>query len=53
MSAKVDGSTSKDVLKGYTMDHLETIYFKKQLTDDEAAARIKDPRGKTSLTLTL
>lgn len=46
-NAKVGGGVSGDVLDKYSMDRLETIYFKKQPTDEEAAERVKHGKVKT------
>lgn len=49
INTKLDGGASTDVLQEYTMDSLETVYFKKQPTDEEAAVRIKSPRVQAAI----
>ncbi|RSM14718.1 hypothetical protein CDV31_005300 [Fusarium ambrosium] len=49
MDASIGGGVSDDVLDKYTMDRLETIYFKKQPTDEEATERIKDKKVKAAV----
>lgn len=48
-SAKIGGGVSGDVLDKYAMDHLETIYFRKQPTDEEAAERVQHSKVKTAI----
>jgi hypothetical protein len=45
----IGGGVSGDVLDRYTMDRLETIYFRKQLTDDEAAERVTQGKVKAAI----
>ncbi|EJP63534.1 uncharacterized protein BBA_07460 [Beauveria bassiana ARSEF 2860] len=40
-TAKIDGGKSDELLTKYTVRRLETVYFKKQPTDTEAAKRIE------------
>ncbi|GIJ91232.1 hypothetical protein Asppvi_010197 [Aspergillus pseudoviridinutans] len=47
--AKLGGGASSNVLAKYTMDRLETVYFRKQPTDDEAAERAKDKRVQAAI----
>ncbi|KAF7161736.1 hypothetical protein CNMCM5623_007223 [Aspergillus felis] len=47
--AKLGGGASSNVLTKYTMDRLETVYFRKQPTDDEAAERAKDKRVQAAI----
>ncbi|KAH8750661.1 hypothetical protein BGZ57DRAFT_914155 [Hyaloscypha finlandica] len=43
-SAKIGGGTSDELLSKYTIRRLETVYFKKQPTDEEAAERVKEKK---------
>lgn len=48
-SAKIGGGTSDELLTKYTIRRLETIYFTKQPTDEEAAERVKDKKVKAAV----
>jgi len=43
-SARIGGGTGDEVLTKYTIRRLETIYFTKQPTDEEAAERVKEKK---------
>ncbi|KAH6888446.1 hypothetical protein B0T10DRAFT_54897 [Thelonectria olida] len=43
-SAKIGGGTGDELLTKYTIRRLETIYFTKQPTDDEALERVKEKK---------
>lgn len=49
VNARISGGVSDDVLDKYTMDRLETIYYKKQPTDEEATERVKHIRKEACL----
>lgn len=48
-SAKLGGEASSDVLDKYAIDRLETIYFRKQPTDEEAEDRVKDSKVRAAV----
>ncbi|KAF4448159.1 hypothetical protein F53441_8394 [Fusarium austroafricanum] len=48
VNANVGGGVSNELINKYTMDRLETIYYKKQPTDEEAAERVKHPKVKAA-----
>lgn len=48
-SAKIGGGTSDEILTKYTIRRLETIYFTKQPTDEEAADRVKEKKVKAAV----
>lgn len=48
-SVKIGGGKSDDLLTKYTVRRLETIYFKKQPTDEEAAERVKEKKVKAAV----
>jgi hypothetical protein len=52
-SAKIGGGTSDEVLTKYTIRRLETIYFTKQPTDEEAAERVKEKKVKAAVNAVL
>lgn len=43
--ARLGGSSGTDVLDAYAIDRLETLYFRKQPTDAEAARRVREDGG--------
>ncbi len=43
-SVKLHGEVKNDATTKYTIDRLETIYYKKQPTDDQAAQWVLEPR---------
>ncbi|KAL6253017.1 hypothetical protein RBB50_000737 [Rhinocladiella similis] len=43
-SIKLYGEASKDIATRYTIDRLETVYFKKQPTDEQASRWALEPR---------
>ncbi|KAL4947035.1 hypothetical protein BDW69DRAFT_179162 [Aspergillus filifer] len=47
--AKLSGGISSNVLAKYTIDRLETVYFRKQPTDEEAAERASEPRVRAAM----
>jgi hypothetical protein len=47
-TAKVGGSTADELLTKHTVRRLETIYFVKQPTDEEAAERVKEKKVKAA-----
>ncbi|KAF9779081.1 hypothetical protein IL306_002661 [Fusarium sp. DS 682] len=49
VNANVGGGVSNELIDKYTMDRLETIYYKKQPMDEEAAERIKAPKVKAAI----
>ena len=48
-SSKIGGGTSDELLARYTIRRLETIYFTKQPTDEEAADRVEDRKVKAAV----
>ncbi|KAL7797030.1 hypothetical protein V8C43DRAFT_277976 [Trichoderma afarasin] len=48
-NAKIGSGTSDELLTKYTIRRLETVYFTKQPTDEEAAKRIKEKRVKAAV----
>lgn len=48
-SAKIGGGTSDELFNKYTALRLETIYFTKQPTDEEAAVRVREKAVKTAV----
>ena len=48
-SSTLSGEVSGDVLDRYAIDRLETVYFRKQPTDEEATERIKDDKVKAAV----
>lgn len=48
-NAKLGGGSSDALLSKYTIRRLETVYFKEQPTDEEAAERVKDKKVKTAI----
>lgn len=48
-SVRIGGGKSDDLLTKYTVRRLETIYFKKQPTDEEAAERVKEKKVKAAV----
>ncbi|KAF5535540.1 thermostable alkaline protease precursor [Fusarium mexicanum] len=49
VDANVGGGASNERFKKYTMDRLETLYYKKQPTDEQAEERIKHPKVKAAI----
>jgi hypothetical protein len=49
VNTRISGGVSDDVLDKYTMDRLETIYYKKQPTDEEATERVKHNKVKSAI----
>jgi hypothetical protein len=47
--ARLGGGVSHDVLDSYTIDRLETVYFTKQPTDEEAAERVKEEKVRAAV----
>lgn len=48
-SVKIGGGTSDELLIKYTIRRLETIYFTKQPTDEEAAQRVQDKKVRAAI----
>ncbi|KAM6529685.1 hypothetical protein FALCPG4_007814 [Fusarium falciforme] len=48
-SAKVGGGVSRAVLSEYTMDSLETMRLKQDLSDEEAELRAREPKVKAAI----
>ncbi|KAI0401130.1 hypothetical protein F4802DRAFT_443647 [Xylaria palmicola] len=48
-STKISGGSSDELLTKYTIQRLETIYFTKQPTDEEAQERIKHKKVKAAI----
>nr|RBQ96752.1 hypothetical protein FVER53263_20540 [Fusarium verticillioides] len=48
-TAKISGGTSDDLFNKYTALRLETIYFTKQPTDEEAAERVREKAVKAAV----
>ncbi|KAH7142810.1 hypothetical protein B0J13DRAFT_556050 [Dactylonectria estremocensis] len=48
-SAKIGDGTSDELLNKYTIRRLETLYFTKQPTDEEAAERVKEKKVKAAV----
>jgi hypothetical protein len=47
--AKLSGGLSSNILAKYTIDRLETVYFRKQPTDEEVAERASEPRVRAAM----